>query len=117
MRKHQRFALLIAIWLSIIIPACHQRIQPVARVENPVIVDQPLVLITVFTNWQEIQLTYTIRWLDGYEPLFDEAKPENMSFGEFELDPIRGHKLERRNRRKYKKENYEDLVYYLRYIN
>lgn len=88
----------------------------IAQEEMPVIVDPPRVSMTVFTNWQEIQLTYTIRWLDGYEPLFDEAKPENMSFGEFELDPIKGQKLIKINERKYKKENYADLVYYLRYI-
>src|SRR3989338_772061 len=107
MRKRQIFMLLIAIWLAIIIPAMGQE-------EMPVIVDPPRVSMTVFTNWQEIKLTYTIRWLDGYELLYEMSEPENMSFGEFELDPIKGHELERQNRRRYKKENYEDLVYYLR---
>lgn len=111
MRKRQKLMLLIAIWLAIIIPA-------VAQEEMPVIVDPLRVSMTVFTNWQEIQLTYTIRWLDGYKPLFEMAEPEDMSFGDhFELDPVKGQKLIKINERKYKKENYADLIYYLRYID
>lgn len=87
-----------------------------AQEEMPLIVDPPRVSMTVFTNWQEIKLTYTIRWLDGYVPLFEDANPENMSFAPFELDPARGHKLELQNKRKYKKENYIDTIYYLRHI-
>ncbi|MBI2063520.1 MAG: hypothetical protein HYT65_00800 [Candidatus Yanofskybacteria bacterium] len=117
MRKRQTFMLLIAIWLALIIPACRQEIQPTPSVENPVIVDQPISDRTVYTNWEEVKLTYTVRWLDGYKLLYEMSEPENMSFGEFELDPIRGHELERQNRRRYKKENYEDLVYYLRHID
>ncbi|MBI2063074.1 MAG: hypothetical protein HYT61_02425 [Candidatus Yanofskybacteria bacterium] len=87
-----------------------------AQEEMPVIIDPPRVSMTAFTNWQEIQLIYTVRWLDGYRPLFDLAKPENMSFSPFELDPAKGYNLELRNQRKYKKENYVDLIYYLRHI-
>ncbi len=87
-----------------------------AQEEMPLIVDPPQVSMTAFTNWQEIQLTYTVRWLDGYRPLFDLAKPENMSFSPFELDPIKGYKLELLNQRKYKNENYVDLTYHLRHI-
>lgn len=116
MMKRRIFMFLIAIWLAIIISACHQNVQPMVNEENPVIVDPPRVNMTVFTNWQEIRLTYTIRWLDGYEPLFEEARPENMSFAPFELDPTSGSKLELQNRREYKKENYIDAIYYLRHI-
>ncbi|MBI2669930.1 MAG: hypothetical protein HYX20_02215 [Candidatus Yanofskybacteria bacterium] len=111
MRKHKKFTLLIAIWLAIII-------QAMAQEEMPVIIDQPISNRTVFTNWEEIKLTYTVRWLDGYKPLFEMAEPEDMSFGDhFELDPVKGRKLIKINERKYKKENYADLVYYLRYID
>lgn len=116
MKKRQMFMLLIAIWLAIISTACRQEIQPVLSVENPVIVDLPWVSRTVFTNWVEIEVVYTVRWLDGYKPLFDQVKPENMSFNPFELDPISGQKLELRDRRKYKKENYQDIIYHLKHI-
>lgn len=116
MRKRQIFMLLIAIWLAIIIPACRQNIQPTLYEDNPVIVGQPIVNRTVFTNWEEIKLTYIIGWLDGYVPLFEDAKPENMSFGPFELDPAKSQKLELRNKRKHRKENYIDAIYYLGYI-
>ena len=87
-----------------------------AQEEMPVIVDQPQTAETVFTNWKPIELIYTVRWLDGYEILWDNAEPENMSFGQFQLDPVRGYKLEKRNQRKYKEENYVDLVYHLRHV-
>ncbi len=85
--------------------------------ELPFFVDPPKVSITAITTWQEITLTYTLHWLDGYRPQFDDAKPENMSFSPFELDPARGYKLEKQNQHKYKNENYVDLVYHLRLLN
>lgn len=86
-----------------------------AQDEYPVIVSPPRSSVTVFTNYELIELTYTIGYLDGYRPLFEEAGPEKMSFG-FEIDSIQGSQLVRRQKRKYKNENYEDLVYYLRHI-
>lgn len=86
-----------------------------AQDEYPVIVSPPQTTVTVFTNWQSIKITYTIAYLDGYEPRFEEFRPEAMSFG-LELDPEKGLALVRLNKRRYKNENYEDLVYYLRHI-
>ncbi len=90
-----------------------------AQEEYPVIVRAPSVSVTVFTNWQRIKLTYTVGYMDGYQVLLDGpqgVQPESMSFG-LELDPEKGTKLEVTNRRKFKDENYFDLVYYLRYID
>ncbi len=90
-----------------------------AQDEYPVIVRAPSVSVTVFTNWWRVKLTYTVGYMDGYQVLLDGsqgAQPQNMSFG-LELDPEKGTKLEIVNRRKFKDENYFDLVYYLRYIN
>ncbi len=86
-----------------------------AQDEYPVIVSAPQVSVSVFTNWQLIKLTYTIGYLDGYQPNFEEARPENMSFG-LEIDQEKGSQLLRLNKRRYKNENYEDLVYYVRHI-
>ncbi len=83
--------------------------------ELPVIVNLPQVSVTVFTNYQLIKLTYTIGYLDGYQPRFEEAEPANMSFG-LAIDQEKGSRLIRLNKRRYKNENYEDLVYYLRHI-
>lgn len=86
-----------------------------AQDESPVVVSQPKVSVTVFTNWQLIEVVYTVGYLNGYKVLTDRATPENMSFG-FETDPERGVKLEIRNQRKFNQENYADFVYYLRRI-
>ena len=86
-----------------------------AQDEYPVIVSFPQLSVSVFTNWQLVKLTYTVGYLDGYRVNFEEARPENMMFG-LEIDQEKGSKLIRLNKRKYKKENYEDLVYYVRHI-
>ncbi|MBI4160359.1 MAG: hypothetical protein HY506_00430 [Candidatus Yanofskybacteria bacterium] len=85
--------------------------------ESPVIIDfdREHTSVTVFTNWQLIELVYTLRYLDGFEILPEAVGPEKMSFG-MQPDPEKGQKLIRRNKRRYKKENYEDLVYYVRHI-
>lgn len=85
-----------------------------AQEEIPFFVDPPKPSTTVCTDWQEVDLIYTLHWLDGYRPQYESVKPENMSFSPFELDPLRGYKLEKQNKRKYKKENYIDLVYHIR---
>lgn len=84
----------------------------------PVLVMSARSSVTVFTNWQLIELTYTIGYLDGYALLYDGPRgisPQSMSFG-LELDPDLGVKLIRRHQRRYKNENYVDLVYYVRHI-
>lgn len=101
---------LAAIWLA---PAQ----LALAQEEMPVIVDKPVVEISSFTNWQEIKITYTIGWLDGYQVVFDNSHPERMNFGDFELDPNRGQKFIKINERQVGRANYADLVYYLRHIS
>lgn len=88
-----------------------------AQEEMPVIVNKPVVEITTFTNWQEIKITYTIGWHDGYDIVFDNSHPERMNFGDFEIDPIRGRRFIQINERKVGQANYTDLVYYLRHIS
>lgn len=86
-----------------------------AQDEFPVLVMSARSSVTVFTNWQLIELTYTVGYLDGYMLMYDgKADPQSMSFG-LELDPDLGTKLIRRNQRRYKNENYVDLVYYVRH--
>lgn len=88
-----------------------------AQEEMPVVVDKPVVEITSFTNWQEIKVTYTIGWFDGYEVVFGNSHPERMNFGDFEINPIRGREFIKINERKVGQANYADLVYYLRHIS
>lgn len=128
MKQLKALSLVMIIW-CLPLTACQQSQTTGSAGEPHMIVDEPRVEITAFTNWQEIQVTYPVRWLDGYKPLLDKAKPEAMSFSaiqetkegkkeleRFEFDPIKGQELIQVNQRKYKKENYVDLVYYLRYI-
>ena len=86
-----------------------------AQDEFPVVVISAQSEVTVFTNYQMIRLTYTVGYLDGYLVRFEEAEPANMSFG-LAIDQEKGARLIRLNKRRYKNENYEDLVYYLRHI-
>ncbi len=88
-----------------------------AQEESPLIVFRPVVSSTVFTNWQEIKVTYTVGYLDGYELVLDEIRPDNMLFSPFELDPVKGRQIIKINQRRYKEENYFDLVYYLRLVD
>lgn len=114
MRLVQKLSLLLFVLL--LVPACRTDPDLGSPGEPGLIVDEPRVSMTVFTNWQVIEVTYTLHWLDGYSPRFDLVEPEVMSFSPFELDPIRGHKQVKLNERKYKQENYVDLVYYLRHV-
>lgn len=100
-----------------------------AQEESAVIVDPPRISKTVVTNWVLLEVRYTVRYMDGYEPRWDLAEPQSLSFGVWELDPELGNKLikenERQKENKNKKqdqnskpeiEHYVDLVYYLRHI-
>lgn len=101
-----------------------------AQDEYPVIVHQPTVSVTVFTDWQLIKVTYTVDYLEGYKLLLREAEPDNMAFGLFEPDPVLGRKLIVRNQRQREQPEYDnsktkpkpktayymDLVYYLRHV-
>jgi len=84
----------------------------------PVIVSGPVFSATEFTNWEVIDLTYTFRYMDGYEPVWNELMPHEMNFGVLELDPQFSEKLDTRNKgRRFQKENYFDIVYHLRYMD
>ncbi len=83
----------------------------------PLIVEGPRQSKTAFTNQEPIELTYTVRWMDGYEPMRDLLKPHAMDFGALELDPEFADKLDIRNERKFEKENYFDITYHLRYMS
>ncbi len=83
---------------------------------SPLIVEGPRISKTVFTNWQNIELTYIVRYMKGYEPLLDDMKPRNMFFGPLELDPEFADNLDIRNKRSSGGESYFDVVYHLRYI-
>lgn len=82
----------------------------------PLMVEGPRISRTAFTNWERIELTYTVRWADGYEPIWDDLKPRAMSFGILELDPEFAEESDIRNERKFEKENFVDIVYRLRYM-
>ena len=90
-----------------------------AQEESPfIVVAEPHVSLTAFTNWQLIEIVYTIGYMDGYEPLDDLAKPDGgyIAFAPLEVDPELGRQLIVRNKRKRGVENYQDYVYYLRHI-
>ena len=84
----------------------------------PLLVEGPRISRTAFTNWESIELTYTVRWADGYEPIRTELKPQAMSFGILELDPEFAEESDIRNERRSDKdkENYFDITYHLRYM-
>ena len=85
----------------------------------PLRVEGPQISKTAFTNWEKIELTYTVGWMDGYEPVrdpVDELKPQAMNFGILELDPVWAEKVDIKNERKFEKENYFDVTYHLRYM-
>ena len=79
-------------------------------------VEGPRISRTAFTNWETIELTYNVGYMDGYEPVWDDLKPGAMSFGVLELDPDFSKESDIRNKRKFGKENYFDIVYHLRYM-
>ncbi len=80
------------------------------------IVEGPRISRTAFTNWENIELTYIVRYMKGYEPLLDDMKPRNMVFGPLELDPEFADNIDVRNKRSSGNESYFDVVYHLRYI-
>ena len=82
----------------------------------PLRVEGPRISRTAFTNWESIELAYTVGWMDGYEPILAELKPEAMSFGILELDPAWAEETDIKNERKFEKENYFDITYHLRYM-
>lgn len=79
-------------------------------------VQGPQVSRTAFTNWESVKLTYTIRYVDNYEPVWDELKPQAMNFGILELDPEFAEETDIKNKRKFEKENFFDVTYHLRYM-
>ena len=88
------------------------------EVLSPFRVSEVRINPTAITNWVPIELTYTIGYVDGYEPIYDEMKPSNMQFGPMYLDPMfSADKVDLRNSRRsdFFKENFFDLVYHLRY--
>lgn len=86
----------------------------------PLLIEGPRISRTAFTNWEIIELTYTVRWMDGYEPIRDQLKPEEMknagNFGILELNPKFSEEADIKNERKFEKENYFDITYHLRYM-
>ncbi len=74
------------------------------------IVDEPQLSRSTFTNWDDIRITYPVRYLDGYEPQYDKG-PSAASFAPFELlgEP------EYQKTHKVGRENYEEWTYHLRY--
>lgn len=82
----------------------------------PLMVEGPRISRTAFTNWELIELTYTVRWMDGYQPMRDQIEPQDMNFGILELDPEFAEKADIKNERKFEKENYFDITYHLRYM-
>ena len=84
--------------------------------ESSLIIGSPRLSVKTFTNWQLIKLTYTVSYLNDYDFLEEEAKPENMSFGPLELDPALGQKQIIENRRSVGKQISLDLIYYLRHV-
>ncbi|GEM_PF-4309690 len=86
---------------------------------SPFEAGSPRIFRTAFTNWDRIDLIYTLRWADGYEPIYEDIKPDNMNFSPLELDEgFETGKPELSNRREYTrefKEHYVDVTYHLRY--
>ena len=82
----------------------------------PIRVEGPRLSRSVFTNWDAIEVVFTLGYLDGYEPLLGQMKPYDMGFDPLVPDPLVGDVLEIRNQRQYQKERYVDVVYHLRYI-
>ncbi|OGN03840.1 MAG: hypothetical protein A2655_01090 [Candidatus Yanofskybacteria bacterium RIFCSPHIGHO2_01_FULL_43_42] len=82
----------------------------------PFMVEGPRLSKTEFTNWVEIEATYTVRWMDGYEPVQEDLKPRSMNFGILELDPAWAEEADIKNERKFEKENFFDITYHLRYM-
>lgn len=83
---------------------------------SPMIVEGPRISRTAFTNWESIELAYTVRWLDGYEPVRSDLTPQSMNFGMMELDQDFADESDIRNERKFESENFFDIVYHLRYM-
>lgn len=86
------------------------------EVFSPLIVEGPQISRTAFFNWEKIELTYTVRWMDGYEPVLNDLRPQAMSFGILELDPDMAEVSDIRNEREFGNENFFDIVYHLRYM-
>lgn len=88
----------------------------------PFMVEGPRISKTAFTNLERIELTYTIRWTDGYEPIRSDLKPQAMkqagNFGILELDPEFAEDSDIRNERRFDedKENFFDITYHLWYM-
>ena len=113
--------ILSAIWLlailAILSPACAGKSRPSSQdCLSCLIVEGPRISRTAFTNWEKIELAYTVRWLDGYEPVLNDLRPQAMSFGVLELDPEFAEESDIRNERKFGDENFFDIVYHLRYM-
>ena len=87
-----------------------------AQEYSPVRAELSRVSRTSFTNWEMIELTYAVGYLDGYEVIKNDIMPQAMNFGALELDPEFADKLDIRNTRKFGKENFFDVVYHLRYL-
>lgn len=85
-----------------------------AQEPSPLVVDQPRLSKTVFINWEPIEVIFTVRYMDGYEP--DENRIKNLSFSPFELDLEVDENPRIVRRQKYRQENYFDVVYSLRLI-
>ncbi|MDP3731144.1 MAG: hypothetical protein Q8R34_01470 [bacterium] len=85
-----------------------------AQEPSPMIVDQPRLSKTVFTNWDPIEVIFTVRYLDGYEP--DMERIKSLSFPPFELDSEVKENPKIVRKQKYREENYFDIVYSLRMI-
>ncbi len=85
-----------------------------AQEPSPMVVDPPRLSKTVFTNWEPVEVIFTVRYLDGYEPDYEQLK--NLSFAPFELEEQNGDNPKIVRRQKYKAENYFDAVYSLRLI-
>lgn len=83
---------------------------------SPLIVEGPQYSRTAFANWEKIELTYTVRYLAGYEPVLNDFRPQALDFGPMQLDPEFSGVLDIRNERTLGKESYFDVVYHLRYI-
>lgn len=88
---------------------------------SPFRVEGPRISRTAFTNWEKIELTFTLGYYDGYEPMYEDLRPNNMTFSPLEMDPNyslnKQNKLDRRNERTFQKEHFIDVIYHLRYAN
>src|SRR3989344_6628559 len=54
---------------------------------SPFRVEGPRISRTAFTNWDKIELVYTLGYYDGYEPMYEDLRPDNMHFSPLEMDP------------------------------